>query len=313
MLDSFFNLTPDVVLNALEAEGFEPNGYLTQLNSYENRVFSIELEENKKIIAKFYRPGRWTPQAILDEHTFIFDLKNEGIPAAAPLILKSGRTISEHKGMILTVFERVQGRSPDEFIVGDLEKIGRRLAQLHNVGARAKAKSRWNMHPEFLGWPSFEIVSPLVTPELGQRYEEAAESILFYLEDALDSNEFIRIHGDCHKGNLINNGTEFFFVDFDDLMNGLPVQDIWMLTQGDDEETERHLDELLKGYCELRDFDDSSLELIDPLRGLRMLYYSSWIAKRWKDPSFPKLFPNFGTYNYWLEETDSLERIAATL
>ncbi|MGE3974241.1 MAG: serine/threonine protein kinase [Bdellovibrionales bacterium] len=313
MRDNFFNLTPDIVLNAVEAEGFQPNGYLTQLNSYENRVFSVELEDNKKVIAKFYRPGRWLREAILDEHKFIVDLKMEGIPAAAALSLSNGTSVSKHSGMLMSLFERIQGRSPDEFLPGDLEKIGRRLAQLHNVGARVKAKHRWNLHPRFLGWPSLQILESFIVPELINRYMTAAEDILEFLEDELYEEDFIRIHGDCHKGNLINDSKEFFFVDFDDLMNGLPVQDIWMLTQGDEEETKINVDELLKGYCELRDFDDSTLALIEPLRALRMIYYSAWIAKRWTDPSFPKLFPNFSSHNYWLEEVDNLEKVARKL
>jgi Ser/Thr protein kinase RdoA (MazF antagonist) len=148
-----------------------------------------------------------------------------------------------------------------------------------------------------------------VSPELWPRYEDATLELFEYLEDELESEVFIRLHGDCHKGNLIWSGEEFYFVDFDDCLNGPAVQDLWMLTQGDQES----LVPLLKGYTQLRDFDEEELRLVEPLRGLRMIYYSAWVAKRWVDPSFPRLFPHFATHNYWLDEVDRIEAIVRSL
>ena len=298
-----------MVLRTLELEGFEPTGYLIQLNSYENRVFSIELEKREPLIAKFYRPGRWSKNTILDEHRFIQELVIEGIPAAPPIPLSSGSTITECAGMFVALFEKIKGRSPDEFLKGDLERIGRRLAQVHNVGARKSAPHRPSLTVNEFGYSSLEVLKKWVWPELWERYRKAALSIFDELDGGLKHFEYLRIHGDCHRGNLVNNGEEFFFVDFDDCVNGPTVQDIWMLAQGNEEETEDQTEELLYGYEQLRTFDWDSLELVEPLRALRLIHYSAWIARRWKDPSFPKLFPQFNTYNYWLEELDMIERV----
>jgi Ser/Thr protein kinase RdoA (MazF antagonist) len=160
------------------------------------------------------------------------------------------------------------------------------------------------------GKPALELLQTWVGPEVRGRYFESAEKILKVLEQKLNPESFIRIHGDCHKGNLLHSGTEFYFVDFDDFCNGPEVQDIWMLTGGDSEEARTQREILLEGYEELRAFDRSTLSLQEPLRGLRLLHYSAWIAKRWKDPSFPRLFPDFNTYPYWAEEAEELEQIA---
>jgi Ser/Thr protein kinase RdoA (MazF antagonist) len=293
----------------MENLGFEPNGYLTQLNSYENRVFSIDCENDKKVVAKFYRPGRWSKDAIMDEHNFLFELVKEGIPAVAPLKLFEGESLSEWDGMWVTVFDKMRGRSPDELLEKDFERIGRRLAQFHNVGARSVAKNRLSLFPSDYCHQAFEVLEKHVSPEYWRRYREVAENIFVYLEDELEHEVFLRIHGDCHKGNLIWNGEEFYFVDLDDCLNGPAVQDIWMLTQGEEKEIEL----LLNGYKQLRSFDDEELRLVEPLRALRMIYYSAWIAKRWEDPSFPKLFPHYATNNYWVDELDRLERIGNSI
>ncbi len=321
--DNFYLLTPHVVLEALESVGFIPNGYVTPLNSYENRVMSVGLEEpayyegqlgaSVGVVTKFYRPGRWSRDAIQDEHDFLFELLKEGIPVVAPLIYENGETISEREGIFFSVFPRVAGRSPQEFIGEDLKQVGRRLAQIHNIGSRSFARDRPSLTPEDFGWPALDLLEKWVTPELWRRYEKAATEIVHYLEDEMDPDDFIRIHGDCHRGNLLHDGKEFYFVDFDDFVNGPPVQDFWMLFSGEREEAEHDRDMILSGYEDLRDIDERSLNWMEPLRGLRIVHYASWIAKRWEDPSFPKLFPNFNSYNYWLEEADRLERIALDL
>lgn len=321
--DGFYSLTPHVVLEALEDEGFRSNGYVTPLNSYENRVMSVGLEDTgdydeqlggaKAVVTKFYRPGRWSFDAIQDEHDFLAELKAEGIPAVAPLEFADGETIRDRGGIYFSVFPKVLGRSPQEFVGDELKQVGRRLAQIHNIGSRHHAEHRLSLTAGDFGWPALDVLETWVTPELWPRYEDASERIVDFLTDRLDPNDFIRIHGDCHKGNLLHNGREFFFVDFDDFMNGPPVQDFWMLFSGEREEAELEREQILSGYEELRDLDESTLGCMEAMRGLRIMHYAAWIARRWEDPSFPKLFPHFNSYLYWLEETDRLERIANTL
>jgi Ser/Thr protein kinase RdoA (MazF antagonist) len=319
--ESFYHLEPHQVMNAVEEAGFLPTGEFQQLNSYENRVFDIQLEKADwaeqpsppgRLIAKFYRPGRWSRQALLDEHQFLLDLKAEGIPAIAPYAIKKAQTLLEFDGMYVAFFPKFYGRMPQEFLAGELKQVGHTLARIHNIGAQKNASHRPRMNPSEYGWQDLETVTPLVDGSVWSRYQEAAETILEFLEDRLQPDRFIRIHGDCHKGNLLHNGKEFFFVDFDDFLNGPVAQDFWMLFSGGEFFTEER-DEILEGYEELREFPDEQFELFEPLRGLRILHYAAWIARRWRDPSFPRLFPDFGSYHYWAEETEALEKIAWSL
>lgn len=308
---SFYKLEPDTVLHATEAAGFEPTGEFTQLNSYENRVFDIKLEDQTSVIAKFYRPGRWSREAILEEHEFLADLKAEGIHAVAPLVQKNGKTLSEHRGMWVAYFPKVRGRMPQEFLDQELEQVGRLMARVHNIGAQKKAPHRPTMDGSFPGgWDTLSLLQDWVAPEVRDRYLDAAELILQKIDDVFDPSEFIRIHGDAHKGNLLHTGKEFFLVDFDDFVNGPVVQDFWMLLSGDEDQVEDEKEKIMKGYSELRDFPDHQWAWIPLLRGLRIISYAGWIAKRWEDPSFPRLFPEYNTYRYWAEEVEALEKIA---
>lgn len=315
---SFYNLEPEKVLLSAERAGFYPTGEFTQLNSYENRVFDIRLEDpissdalSKNVIAKFYRPDRWSKKSILEEHEFLLSLQAEGIPAVAPLILPNHSTVEENSGMFISYFPKVLGRMPQEFLPGELKQVGRLMAQVHNVGARKTAHQRPTMDSSFPGgWDTLDLLQDWITPELRGRYTIAAEDILYALEDELDPSEFIRIHGDCHRGNLLNNGKQFFLVDFDDFVNGPVVQDFWMLLSGDSDMLEAEKSEIITGYEELREFPDHQWSWIPLLRGLRIISYAGWIAKRWSDPSFPRIFPEYNTYSYWAEEVEAIERIA---
>ena len=316
--DSFYKLTPDDVLNGVEEAGFMPTGEFQQLNSYENRVFDVWLEKDAdsnpgqqtRVIAKFYRPGRWSKLALEDEHNFLADLVSEGIHAIAPLKLRNGSTLMQHNGLFYALFPRFAGRMPQEFLPGELKQVGRTLARIHNIGSRRPARHRLRMSAEEHGWNQLEDLAPRIDPGLWPRYEKACSLILEHLDEYLDEKSFLRIHGDCHKGNLLHAGQEFFFVDFDDFLNGPAAQDFWMLLSGS-EAAEK--EEMISGYEELRDFPDEQLELFEPLRGLRILHYAAWISKRWSDPSFPRLFPEFGTFRYWAEEVEGLEKIAWSL
>ncbi|HPI39822.1 MAG TPA: serine/threonine protein kinase [Pseudobdellovibrionaceae bacterium] len=318
-INSFYELTPDHVLEAVEHAGYHPTGQYLQLNSYENRVFDIWLEEDNqvnspsRIIAKFYRPQRWSREAILEEHSFLQELKAAEIPAVAPL--GGTTTLTLEHDLWCGLFPRTIGRMPEELSLNDLTRIGSTLARIHNVGSQKVAKARPQLTAENFGWSSLQILKDWVSPEVWSRYQAAATDIVSYLEESLNPQDFIRIHGDCHKGNLLysdraNENPEFSIVDFDDFCNGPVVQDFWMLLSGDPELENQELQALLQGYETFRDFNDEDLHLMLPLRGLRILHYGAWIARRWADPSFPRLFPQFRDYTYWAEETESLEKIA---
>jgi len=315
--NSFYQLNPELVLEATEAAGFHPTGEFSQLNSYENRVFDLRLESGdrdlSRVIGKFYRPGRWSIKALEEEHQFLLDLKEEGLTAVAPLRQKNGKTLCEVGGIFAAFFPKVLGRLPQEFLEADLEHVGKKLALLHNVGAQKKFRHRpVLMKSPQDPWETLEFLLPWVAAEVRRRYETAATELFHLCEDHIDPSSFQRIHGDCHRGNLLHNSksgpdSEFFFVDFDDCMMGPVVQDVWMLFSST--EIDEEAKQLIQGYESLRLFPLDQLQWIPLLRGLRIVNYAAWIARRWRDPSFPRLFPLFEQYNYWAEEVEAVERI----
>ena len=317
---STYKLDMEQVFHVAEKLGFEPTGQYFQLNSYENRVFDLFLEAGNvhglnRLICKVYSPGRWSLQAIQEEHQFMEELKGQGIPAVAALSL-DGETCFEHQGLIYSFFPRAQGRMCEELNFKELGQIGTQLAKLHNVGAQKVAQHRPRFDIQWMGWDALDDLESWVAPEVWSRYEQAAVTILNRLEDQTEGLPRIRIHGDCHKGNIRVTDPkvgdkEFFVVDFDDFINGLPVQDFWMLFSSDESENTAELEAFLKGYESLRLVDDTQLQLMPLLRGLRIITYAHWVAKRWPvDPTFSQLFPNFKSYSYWVEDTEALEKIA---
>ncbi|MEK6553859.1 MAG: serine/threonine protein kinase [Bdellovibrionota bacterium] len=320
--EDFYSLTPDYVLDAVDAAGFRTTGELLQLNSYENRVFELSIEPDSsphsKVIAKFYRPGRWSEECILEEHEFIFDLLQNDLPVVAPLIQPNGSSLSLQNGILMAVFPKARGRLVQELNDQELVRVGRSLAKMHNIGEQKEFQHRPILDTESYGWDNIDHLQSWISPEVRSRYTNAAEDILYFLEDRLDPLKKIRIHADVHKGNLLqvdmaDQVREYFFVDFDDCATGNPIQDLWMLMPGNEEDTKVEMAALLEGYTEFRHFNHADLEVIPALRGLRIIHYAAWIARRWKDPSFPRLFPNFSDYNYWAAETDALEGIARGL
>lgn len=313
-VNQFYSLTPEAIFSAVERAGWSATGEILQLNSYENRVFLIRLEgQPREIIAKFYRPQRWSLAAIQEEHVFLNELKESGIPAVAALPI-----LFETEGILTTFFPRASGRIPADLPNEELVKIGRLLARVHNVGSLKASRHRHVFDPLIMGKQALQILQPLLDPLIKERYVLAANTILEFLDHHLDRNSFIRIHGDCHRGNLLqrdvpNQPKEYFLLDFDDFGMGPVAQDFWMLCLGDEEEANDQLAALLSGYRELREFDDSDLIVLEPLRGMRIIHYAAWIARRWEDPSFPQLFPQFASSAYWLEELQSLEGIADSL
>ena len=320
--EQFYSLTPEKALDSIEDQGFPLSGRFLQLNSYENRVFSVELDKELKkveqednIVAKFYRPGRWSIDAITEEHEFLFELKESGLPVVAPLKITDNTSVFKMENINGAVFTKQKGRSPQELSVEEMKSVGRLVARIHNVGAQRKALNRPTLNTKEYGDTSVSILEPIVSPEVKDEYLGLAGDIMDACDEYLNEDRFIRIHGDCHKGNLlqtdpISGPKEFFFVDFDDFCNGPPVYDFWMLFLGQSDEQKSAF---IEGYKEFREFDLNDLKLLEPLRGLRMIYYSAWILRRWKDPSFKKLFPSFGSYNYWAEELDQLRRITYSL
>lgn len=316
----FYQLTPDFVLDAVETFMGRTTGEYLQLNSYENRVFSVRLEEppGTQIIVKFYRPGRWSEKAILEEHRFLEELEAQGVAVVAPLKQKNGTTLSMHEGLWSAVFPKAKGRMPQEFSNEDLTRLGRVLARLHNVGLSRPSQERPILDVENYALPALKVVEPLLTPMIADRYMTAAHTILEYLDEELDRRTFQRIHGDCHRGNVLQTDEpgkpkEFFLIDFDDFGMGPVAQDFWMLFRRDDEEFKDEIDAFLTGYTELRDFDETQLRFMEPLRGMRIIHYAAWIARRWSDPSFPQIFPQFGSDAYWFDEVQALEQVAQRL
>ncbi len=313
----FFELTPDRVLDAVETAGIRCTGRCQSLNSFENRVYDVEIEwegegkpptpsSNHRVV-KFYRPGRWTREQILEEHAFLADLEAAEIPAVAPLKFSDGSTLKTlDSGIHYCLFPKIGGRAPDELDDEGLRRVGRLLARIHAVGSREESKTRVKLSPDTYGIANLEYLleKNLIPEEFRDRYEKAAREICSLTREWFKETPSQRVHGDCHLGNLLFGSAGWFFVDFDDMVVAPPVQDLWLILPGRDRQK---LEVLLEGYEEIRDFDRTSLRLIEPLRALRFIHYTGWVARRWDDPAFPLAFPNFGSYRYWKDETEDLE------
>ena len=299
-------LTPDVVLNAIDSAGLVTDGHQLALNSSENRGFQVGLEGGSFVVAKFYRPGRWSDVQILEEHGFIAELAEREIPAV-PALSIAGNTLHSFEGFRFAIFSRSGGRAPNMDDPSVREWLGRFLGRIHAVG-RAKP---------YIDRPALDIatfgVEPRryllegnwLPPELKSVYEGVSQQALDLIAAQYDrgAHHSLRLHGDCHEGNVLwtdsINNVGPHFVDFDDSRMGPAVQDFWMLLgAGRAEQTER-LADLLEGYEDFAEFDRRELALIEPLRTLRLLHYSAWIARRWDDPAFPAAFPWFNTHRYW--------------
>ncbi len=305
----FFHLTPDIIMKAVEDAGFDPTGHCMALNSYENRVYDLMLEDRTHIVAKFYRPGRWTKEEIIEEHKFLLELQEDEIPVCAPLHFHDMTTLKEIEGIYYAVWPRTGGRQAEEFTENELETLGRLLARIHNMGAVREAPSRGILTGENYGLLSLEFLEEnnFIPQNLVKRYRDAVVEIVNIYETLREGVPFHRIHGDCHKGNLLNGRDGWFFLDFDDFLTGPAVQDVWMLVPARDSHGLHEREVFLDAYRQFRDFDPAWLRLIEPLRALRYIKYSAWIARRWKDPAFPSIFPHFGTAKYWEDETKDLE------
>ncbi len=275
----------------------------------------MELEDDRRLVVKFYRPGRWSRETILDEHAFLADLAAAEIPVVAPLDLGTGSTLSEIEGIFYAAFPKIRGRSLDELDAESRRRIGRTIGRMHAVGASRDAPHRRRLDPTYFVREPLAIVlaGGFMPDNLAPRYRDIALRIADAVAAPLAATRVQRIHGDLHWGNILWASDGPVLVDFDDCLVGPPVQDLWLLARGDSEEVREAREDLLEGYELFREFDRSTLALIEPLRALRIVYMSGWIAKRWDDPSFRDAFPNFRNHNYWMQEYEELIRVAETL
>ncbi|MGY4533648.1 Ser/Thr protein kinase RdoA (MazF antagonist) [Pseudomonas sp. TE3786] len=305
MSHPFADLTPDLVLDAVESIGFLSDARVMALNSYENRVYQVGIEDSQPLIAKFYRPARWSDAAILEEHAFTAELADCEVPVVAPLV-HNDKTLFEHQGFRFTLFPRRGGRAPEPGNLDQLYRLGQLLGRLHAVGASKPFAHRAELTIQSFGHESLATLleGGFIPKSLLPAYESVARDALKRVEDLYATTPYkaIRMHGDCHPGNMMCRDEVFHIVDLDDCRMGPAVQDLWMMLAGDRQERLGQLAELVDGYQEFHDFNPSQLPLIEALRTLRLMHYSAWLARRWDDPAFPMSFPWFGTERYWGEQ-----------
>jgi Ser/Thr protein kinase RdoA (MazF antagonist) len=301
----YARLSPDRVLDALASLGLVPDGRLLALNSYENRVYQIGIEESAPLVAKFYRPARWSDAAINEEHAFALELAAAELPVVAPLLF-DGVSLHQHDGFRFALYPRRGGRAPSLESTEHLEWMGRLLARIHAVGALATFRERGSIDLDtFLRKPRDAVLaSPLLAAHLASPYRTAVDALSEQLAPLFAPGQFraLRLHADCHPGNVLWTDHGPHFVDLDDARMGPAVQDLWMLAP-----ERRALDALLEGYAKFRDFDFGELALIEPLRILRQVHWAGWIAARWHDPAFPAGFPFVGEARWWEQHVRDLQ------
>jgi len=305
------NLTPDKVLDVVEALGYPVNGQFLALNSYENRVYQLGVEEDKPVVVKFYRPGRWRDEAIQEEHDFSYELAEVDVPVALPLRI-NGNTLHKVEEFRLALYERKSGRAPDLDQTQSLAQLGRLLARIHSVGTRGRFQYREKLSNKTLGHDArtFILQSNFLPDYSRESYANITEQLLELIDAYFDEFTlpvYRRIHGDFHMGNVLVNDGTFCIVDLDDCVSGPAIQDIWMLLSGEKHEQEAQLKSVIEGYEEFFEFDPSELGMVEALRTLRLMNYAAWLAKRWHDPAFPQNFPWFDSPRYWEEHVNSLQ------
>jgi Ser/Thr protein kinase RdoA (MazF antagonist) len=317
-------LTPEVILDAIDGRGYRCDGRLLALNSYENRVYQAWLETGdgdggggSSLVAKFYRPQRWSEAQLAEEHGFALALAEREIPVCAPL-KRDGRTLFEHEGFRFALYPRWPGRTPELEDRATLAWLGRFIARIHAVGALQPFAERPALDIDAFGIEPYEFVMEhgFVPDDLQDAYSSVVEDVLERVTRRYESAgpvRAIRLHGDCHAGNILWTGEGPHFVDLDDARMGPAVQDLWMLLSGDRSEMQIQLDAMLSGYREFADFNPAELWLVEALRTLRIIHYAGWLARRWDDPAFPVTFPFFNTQRYWQDHILSLREQAAAL
>jgi Ser/Thr protein kinase RdoA (MazF antagonist) len=310
-------LTPELMLDAVESCGYRCDGRLLALASYENRVYQLWLEDGSSLVAKFYRPARWSDAAIGEEHAFAHELADIEIPVVAPLAYH-GSTLFEHGGFRFALYPRRPGRTPELEDHETLRWLGRFVARIHAVGALKPFTARPAIDVVSYGREPYEFLldNDFVPAELRGTYESVVEDVLARVERAYERAgpvRSIRLHGDCHAGNILWTHEGPHFVDLDDTRMGPAVQDLWMWLAGERASMQAQMSAVLEGYREFNDFDPAELWLVEALRTLRLIQYSGWLAQRWEDPTFPRNFPFFNTQRYWQDQILALREQAAVL
>ena len=323
---AFFELTPERVLAAVERLGVRCTGRVLALNSMENRVYEVELDLDLPPTAskwdayrviKLYRPGRWSREQILEEHAFLHELAAAELPVVVPLVFPSGSTLESLDGGAIhyAIFPKVGGRIQDELGQQDLEQIGRLIARLHGVGATKRFAHRLQLTVDSYGYENLNYLRThgLLPSSVEGHYLRVAERIFQVAGSWMKEAPAQRIHGDCHLGNILWLGPRCSIVDFDDALMGPCVQDLWLLTPGRDEDSMRRQESIIRGYTSMRPFDPSTLRLREPLRALRMVHFTTWIAKRFDDPAFKQVFVDYGSERYWREQLVALQEVGECL
>jgi Ser/Thr protein kinase RdoA (MazF antagonist) len=316
MTASYQALTPEVILDGIESAGYRCDGRLLALNSYENRVYQAWLDDGSSLVAKFYRPGRWSTEAIREEHAYALELEQHELPVVAPIV--RGTSLFEHGGFRFALYPRRPGRTPEIDDPDTLRWLGRFIARIHAIGALRPFAHRPDLDLETFGRKPHRYVlkHDFVPAELRATYESVVDDVLGRVKQAYERAgrvRAIRLHGDCHVGNILWTEEGPHFVDLDDARMGPAVQDLWMWLSGDRAAMQMQLASIIEGYREFSDFDPAQLWLVEALRTLRMIHYSGWLAQRWDDPSFPINFPFFNTQRYWQDQILALREQAAVL
>jgi len=324
---NYQHLIPDTVINAIESAGYWSDSRILPLNSYENRVYQVGIEAESPIdtkgipiIAKFYRPERWTDEQILEEHTFTQHLLDLDIPVVPPIQFDN-KTLLNFEGYRFALYERRGGQAPELDNGDHLEVIGRFMGRIHSASKTSKGAELFQYRPSIstqnyaTDSRQFLLENDFIPSSLIPAYETTSQDLIKRIEDAFQRIPYqsLRLHGDCHPGNILWRDDHAHFVDFDDARNGPAIQDLWMLLSGDYQQRCLQLADILEGYTEFCDFDPIELNLIEPLRAMRLLHYAAWLARRWDDPAFPHNFPWFNTERYWAEHVLSLREQLATL
>ncbi len=305
----FDSLTPDTILDAMESLQYPIDGRVTALNSFENRVYQIGLEDGPPVITKFYRPNRWQHQQIQEEHDFSYAAKAHDIPVVTPLTNEAGDSLFTHEQFTFAVFPRKGGYAPELDHQNNLAIMGRTLARLHNLGAQAHFQHRPHLNAQTFGHRSIEYVAESFIPlEHKRAYVNLTQQFMPLIEAQLAPAQPIRVHGDLHVGNILMREDIPHLVDFDDARMAPAIQDIWMLLSGTVHEQQVQLEKIIQAYSEFRDFPYAELSMIEALRTLRMIHHTAWLARRWDDPAFPPAFPWFDSHNFWTQHLADLQQ-----
>jgi Ser/Thr protein kinase RdoA (MazF antagonist) len=310
---SFEHLTPDTILTCVErTAGIQLTGLTAPLPSYINRVYELCTHQRERLIVKFYRPGRWSREAILDEHRFIRDCAHAEVPVVEPLPLATGHTLDEQEGFFLALYPKRAGRQLEITDESDWTRLGALVARIHNAGTIRRADNRVTIDPRRSARDDIEYLCTNVIPHrFNDTYRSIASQLVAMSTPLFEGLEYIRLHGDCHRGNILDRLDEgLMVIDFDDMAMGPPVQDLWLLLPERPDKARREIELFLRGYERFRAFDRRSLRCIEPLRAMRMIYFLAWCSRQRDDHQFKKTFPDWGSDGFWQREISDLREQA---